>query len=464
MSVNQILPIIIPGILIQLSIQIYYIWHCWEKSSLTQKEKAWWIVAMAIFNLPAAAIYLIVTRKKSEFEAIELNDEKIDPNIKQAVSILLYLSYMIFSITIMFNNYERLDFFVIAILLSVNFILIFASWYVNDNRGKFFHYFIPVLSLGVASYINFMDDFSTTTLIVLVVAANIINNHRLKQSKIYAVVGFFLFVGLETAGLYRTGVTVSFDEIVGFIYLNAVIYLLVFAAFYLLKRQLMMNNRLQELVNETREQGKALEEMTAISERNKIAGEIHDTVGHSLTTALISIDAARKSISNDDSDALAKIDDARNQIKKGMDEIRYSVRAVKHGTGKEDFRETFPRMVEELQKSSGIELGCILQINENLIPLHRTFFYRITKECVTNSMKHGNSSEADILLSEYKGILNFTYSDNGKGTDEIKEGYGLSNIRSMCESLGGSVSYTSSEGEGFTTNLSIPLGREKRNE
>jgi signal transduction histidine kinase len=460
MSVDQIIPILVPGALIQIAIQIYYIKHCWESQRLSQVQKAWWIVIIAIFNLPAAAIYLIVTREKTSNDIDYIEDRKVDRNIKQAVSVILYLFYMVFTITILFNNHKRDDFNLIVMLLAVNFVLMAASWFFNNERGRYLHYIIPLFSLAAAAYVNYMDDYSTTTLVFLVVAANIINNHSPKASKIYGIMGFILFIGLETAALYKGGTAVSTDELVGFIYLNSAIYILVLLAFYLLKRQLILNVRLKELIIETSEKSIALEEMTVISERNKIAGEIHDTVGHTLTTAMISLDVAAGEIGNDDKKAIETIALARQQIKKGMDDIRYSVRAMKHGPDDGDFGSGFSKMIQELEKSANIKINSVLEINENPIPIHKNLIYRIIKECITNSMKHSGCTEADILITESAGILNYTYSDNGKGTNEIKEGFGLSNIREMTKAMGGNAVYTSAEGEGFTMNIQIPTGRE----
>ena len=464
MSVDQIIPILIPGALIQIAIQIYYIKQCWENELLSQKQKARWIIIIAIFNLPATAVYLIVNRDKTNNDVDYLEEKETDKNIKQAVSVLLYLFYMVFTITIMFNNYQRDDFNVMVILLATNFVLIFASWFFNNARGKTLHYIIPILSLAAASYINFMDDYSTTTLIVLIIVANIINNHSPRASKIYGTIGFALFVGFETAGLFKGGATVSTDELVGFIYLNSAIYILVLLAFYLLKRQLILNVRLRELVKETAEKSEALEEMTIISERNKIAGEIHDNVGHTVTTAIISLDAAYGEVGRNDLKAKEIIVMARQQVKKGMDDIRYSVRALKHGPEDESFRESLLNILQELEKTSGININLIMEMNKNPIPIHRNLLYRVTKECITNSLKHAKCNEADILVSESGGILNYTYSDNGIGTNSLKEGFGLTNIREMTESVGGKVIYTSATGDGFTVNLQIPVGREVGNE
>ncbi|MBN1624386.1 MAG: sensor histidine kinase [Clostridia bacterium] len=464
MSVDQIIPILVPGALIQLALQIYYIKQCWENQRLSQGKKALWIVMIAMFNLPAIAVYLIVTREKTSNDIDYIDNRKVDRNIKQAVSVILYLFFMVFTITILFNNHKRDDFNLIVILLSVNFVLLAVSWFLNNDRGRYLHYIIPVVSLAAAAYVNYLDDYSTTTLIFLVIAANIINNHSPKSSKIYGIMGFILFIGLETAALYKGGAVVSTDELIGFIYLNSAIYILVLLAFYLLKRQMILNVRLKELISEISEKGKALEEMTVISERNKIAGEIHDTVGHTLTTAMISLDVAAGEIGNDDKKASEIIALARQQIKKGMDDIRYSVRTIKHGHDDGDFETALSIMIQELEKSANIKINSVLDINENPIPIHKNLIYRVIKECITNSMKHSGCTEADILITESGGILNYTYSDNGKGADEIKEGFGLSNIREMSKAMGGNAVYTSAEGEGFTMNIQIPTGREVFND
>jgi two-component system, NarL family, sensor histidine kinase FusK len=64
----------------------------------------------------------------------------------------------------------------------------------------------------------------------------------------------------------------------------------------------------------------------------------------------------------------------------------------------------------------------------------------------------------DLLLQEYKGNIQFTFSDNGKGADTILFGFGLHGMAERVQSLGGTLHVDSAIGEGFTVNISIPIG------
>lgn len=80
------------------------------------------------------------------------------------------------------------------------------------------------------------------------------------------------------------------------------------------------------------------------------------------------------------------------------------------------------------------------------------------KECATNALKHGQCTEVDILVQEYKGEIRLTFSDNGQGTDKVVSGSGLSIMKERVESIGGTLKIDSTKGEGFTVNISIPIG------
>ncbi|MGI6358071.1 MAG: histidine kinase [Bacillota bacterium] len=100
-------------------------------------------------------------------------------------------------------------------------------------------------------------------------------------------------------------------------YANTPGVLLVWAAFYSLKKQLLANQQLQTALLQLRKQSLQLEQMSAIAERNRIAGEIHDTVGHALTSALISIEAGQQLLDSDREAAQEKLALARGQVQQG---------------------------------------------------------------------------------------------------------------------------------------------------
>ena len=92
---------------------------------------------------------------------------------------------------------------------------------------------------------------------------------------------------------------------------------------------------------------------------------------------------------------------------------------------------------------------CIRQVYDN------------TRETITNAMRYSGASRIDVILKFLSDRLELYIFDNGKGCSEIGENNGLRGIRERTESLGGTVRFSSVEGEGFSTIIKIPLRQEE---
>ncbi|HEX3072568.1 MAG TPA: ATP-binding protein [Ignavibacteriales bacterium] len=96
------------------------------------------------------------------------------------------------------------------------------------------------------------------------------------------------------------------------------------------------------------------------------------------------------------------------------------------------------------------------------MPIQQSVLKQAIVECATNSIKHGKSTEADILIQQSKNMVSMTFSDNGAGSADIIFGFGLSTMRERVQSIGGTLRTESERGEGYTVTISIPAGKEER--
>ena len=83
--------------------------------------------------------------------------------------------------------------------------------------------------------------------------------------------------------------------------------------------------------------------------------------------------------------------------------------------------------------------------------------YDNCRETITNTMRYSNATRIDIILKFLDDRLEMYILDNGKGCNDITEHNGLKGIRERTEHLGGTVKFTSIEGEGFNTIIKIPV-------
>ena len=231
------------------------------------------------------------------------------------------------------------------------------------------------------------------------------------------------------------------------------------------------NQQLQNALNEADESKAQLEEAykeisrTAIfEERNRIAKDIHDNAGHSMTTVIMQTEAAKLLIDTDPEEAKTRIISANIQAKNALEQMRESVHLL---AGRAEVK-TLKEEIEEIiaQTIDGTELKIRCNIEEiELDSESSRFICNSVKECLVNGIKHGRATAFFIEMKREFSNVCLLISDNGSGANgEIKEGFGLRGMRERAEKLGGRCVFSSEADEGFETEILIPLKQEKEEE
>ncbi|MGL5378320.1 sensor histidine kinase [Clostridium sp.] len=203
-----------------------------------------------------------------------------------------------------------------------------------------------------------------------------------------------------------------------------------------------------------------IEELTLLKERNRISREIHDSVGHALSTALIQLNAMEQlSIRNGDTTLISIAGSLRNFIKGSLDEVRMAVRKLKP-SNYENYEGLIriENLLKEFEKLTDIKVKLTLSKNKWTLNSNQSEnLYRILQESLSNSIRHGKATEINILMNFDKDILVVNIKDNGMGRDEIiYSGLGLNNIKERISELKGEVYFTSEKGKGFNIKIIIP--------
>lgn len=208
--------------------------------------------------------------------------------------------------------------------------------------------------------------------------------------------------------------------------------------------------KLQETLEE-------LEEMTILKERNKIAREIHDTVGHTLTTVLLEMEAGERLMKVDPDLAAEKIRLAKGQVRKGLADIRGSVRTLQAGREILDFIPSIKLLIDETTRHGGIFIKHEISNFSQLTTQQEKAIYRALQEGLTNGIKHGKSTAFVFKLKCESGCIKLFLQDNGEGTDKIVQGFGLTAMEQRVKEVGGIMGISSKYGEGCCINISIPI-------
>lgn len=197
------------------------------------------------------------------------------------------------------------------------------------------------------------------------------------------------------------------------------------------------------------------EENAEIRERKRISREIHDTLGHALTGISAGIDAVMVLIDIDRDGAKKQLENISRVVREGIVDVRNSLNkmrpeALKEGT----LKGSLDRMIENYVAVSGIRVKLDYQWRDAYFEkTTEDVIFRIIEESVTNSLRHGHAENVSIVMSQDDRNYFITIKDDGTGADDIKYGFGLTQMKERVAIIGGKVSFDGSNG--FKTSISF---------
>jgi signal transduction histidine kinase len=200
------------------------------------------------------------------------------------------------------------------------------------------------------------------------------------------------------------------------------------------------------------------EELAMTEERNRLAREIHDNLGHFLTIVNVQIEAARVVMDSNPDRALDALDKAQELTLKGLARVRESVATLRESpVSNRPLSEAIAALVEDA-KSGGIVTEFVVSGEEFALDQKVALaLYRAVQEGLTNVRKHARASRIDVLLDYQRSRVRLEVRDNGVGATETTGGFGLLGIQERMRLLGGSLNTLTSVGRGFRLVASVPV-------
>lgn len=205
-------------------------------------------------------------------------------------------------------------------------------------------------------------------------------------------------------------------------------------------------------VSEYYELAKTEKKLSLEQERNRIAQEIHDSAGHTFT--MISSLAKILQVETDKTKISGYIEEIDGLSRSGITQLRCSINNLRDDEFMSSVTKAI-RTVTTAVRNIKIET-CIQGTEDESFSFCIKEVYDSIREILTNAMRYSEADRIDIIVKFLSDRLELYIFDNGCGCSEIKENNGLSGIRRRTEMYGGSVKFSSVEGEGFTTIIKIP--------
>jgi signal transduction histidine kinase len=196
--------------------------------------------------------------------------------------------------------------------------------------------------------------------------------------------------------------------------------------------------------------------LAAAIERSRIARDIHDSLGHTLTTLNIQLELAQRLFDRNRDRAKHSLDNAKNLSKRSLEDMRRSFQTMHL----EDFNlnQAITSLVTQSEQNRNLEFQ--LEVNLPKLPWQTSYqLYCILQEGLTNIQKHAQATLVSIRGQSISEEIILEIEDNGRGfnPNRVHSGYGLLGMKERVHSLGGSLKINSACDQGTCIEVKIPL-------
>jgi len=215
--------------------------------------------------------------------------------------------------------------------------------------------------------------------------------------------------------------------------------------------------RLSKSLHENKEYIRQSEYTYRLEERNRISQQIHDSIGHSMTGALIQMEAAKTLMAIDQTKAVELLQNAINISKEGIEDIRITLKNMKPPTEQIGLQR-LKLFIEEFSIQHQLRMPFIYKGNIDLItPIQWRIIAENITEALTNSLKYSSASEISIDIQVLNKLVRVEVHDNGKGigSGKVVKGLGIVGMEERTASIKGTVIVDGTNGFSVTTLLPI---------
>lgn len=221
------------------------------------------------------------------------------------------------------------------------------------------------------------------------------------------------------------------------------------------------NAQLHEANVKLMEYSETIRQMTEITERNRLAREIHDTLGHTLTGIVVSADAGRILMDTAPEEAKTRFEVIGTTARQGLLDVRRSIHALRpDALENHDIESALEKMVQNVRETTGTEIHYEQRAGKLIMaPDEEDTLYRIVQEGLTNAIRHGHATGISVIICREDSSIKVSIIDNGVGSQTIKTGFGLDYMHERVEMLKGSLNYGNREdgSRGFCLEAIIPV-------
>lgn len=201
------------------------------------------------------------------------------------------------------------------------------------------------------------------------------------------------------------------------------------------------------------------EKLHLVEERERIASDFHDGLGHSLVKSILGLEVAKAICETEPTEAKRLVEEQTSELRSAMAEMRGVIHQLHHDSNvswQNQIRLLARQTQERIRAEITVDLPDVC-----LDPLLEETAVRIAQEALTNIMKHSASATRVAIAAKTDGgRFALTITDDGPGFDAANQGNGLTNMSRRATDSGGRLEIASAPGQGTAIELTAPMERE----
>lgn len=209
-------------------------------------------------------------------------------------------------------------------------------------------------------------------------------------------------------------------------------------------------------MNLKRELDITTEKLLLEKERNRIAQQVHDTVGHTLTMIQSYMKLAEVSAAKGEQQEVGEyLSQARILTGNGLRELRESINMLRREAECELVTRGIMQLAGQMKE---IPVEVTIRGEDDVRYSHLSkVLYDTVRESMTNTLKYAHATKMDVIIRFQKECVELMIADDGAGCEAVEENNGIRGIRERIREAGGTVSFVTAPGEGFLTRVRIPV-------
>ncbi|MDT7842023.1 sensor histidine kinase [Streptomyces justiciae] len=219
----------------------------------------------------------------------------------------------------------------------------------------------------------------------------------------------------------------------------------------------------QRARREVQEYAARVAELSAATERNRLARDIHDSLGHHLTAISVQLEIASEFAALDPHTAGRAMTEARQSVKLALGDVRQSVRALREEAARPALAAALAGWAREGGAGPRVDVA-VTGEEDGYGTAALTALHRAAQEGLTNALRHARASQVSVDLRLAEDGARLTVADDGRGFTpaETTTGFGLTGMRERVHLVAGSVDIDSAPGRGTRLTVLVPRGGDER--